>query len=110
MKIRNIYRVIVGIIMIIYGAYIMFFQYSAFHVLDLFERYTLVYSTFPGFGAMLGGIMSIISIKKNVLLFFSSILFFIAGIICVINFGFYSFSIMCFIFCFFNIIFYEMVR
>lgn len=102
MKFNNIYKIVAGIVMIINGAYIFFGKFNLYDSI----RYSMC--RLPALCSIAGGIMCIISVKKNVFLFFSSIMCFFAGIICCLTIhSFDWFSILCFLLWVLNIIFYE---
>ena len=109
-KNHNVYRTVVGIVMIIIGACLLIFSMNdeQTRVYELYGYSIMLGFTLPGVFSLAGGILSIVSKNKNELLLYSGISYFAGAVInmCGISDVSLLFIMSC-VFGVLNIVFYK---
>ena len=79
----NLYKSIVGGIMIFFGFYIFAFSFykDQMHLYEIVGCNIMLAFTIPGLLALVGGILSVASKKNNALLLYSGIMYFFVAIV-----------------------------
>lgn len=82
-KNHNIYRTVVGIVMIFIGACLLIFSMNdeQTHLYELYGYNIMLGFTLPGVFSLAGGILSVVSKNKNELLLYSGISYFVGAVI-----------------------------